>query len=408
MAHSLNVSSLVSKQLVQSVHAKGNFINTVNKSYSKDFTQKQYVPGQTVTINIAPQATITSGRVGVPQDMQYRSTSATLGQYNGIFELTSIQKGYDIDDWRKFGDTIAGRLIREIEKTGMEFARDNVAQSVGDPGTQPGSLRTWSEARAKITKALGPMRSPHAAADPLAMVALTDALKGAKNPGDEISNQYLRGRMTRAAGLNFYESANIARHTAGSTSNTTPLTVGASSTAATTLSIDGLSAATATVKKGQRFTIGVLGTSTAVLAVDPETKQSLSYLREFVVTADATGSSSAITALAISPTIYGPTSGSLQNVSQLPPNDAEIVFDTISGAVRDCNLVYDTDAFTLVSVPLPAADGDVHTFSDFEGIQFRIGMGAWDAINGRQYMRVDAVWAWAMLQQDHACIVYGA
>jgi hypothetical protein len=62
MAHNLNASSLVSKQLVQSLHAKGNLINTVNKSYSKDFTQKKYTPGQTVTIDIAPQATITSGR----------------------------------------------------------------------------------------------------------------------------------------------------------------------------------------------------------------------------------------------------------------------------------------------------------------------------------------------------------
>ncbi len=408
MAHNLNVSSLVSKQLVQSLHAKGNFINTVNKSYSKDFTQKKYTPGQTVTIDIAPQATITSGRIGVPQDMKHRSTSVTLSQYNGIFELTSIQKGYDVGEWRKFGDTIAGRLIREMEKTGFEHARDTVAQSVGDPGTQPGALRTWGEARAKITKALGPMRAPHAAADPLAMVALTDSLKNCKNPGEEISNQYLRGRMTKAAGLNFYESESIARHTAGTTSNTTPLTVGTTATGATTLSIDGLSAATATVTKGQKFTLGVLGTSTAVLAVDPETKQTLSYLREFTVTANKTGSGSAITDLPISPAIYGPTDGSLQNVSQLPPNDAEVIFKTISGATRDCNLVYDADAFTLVSVPLPAAEGDVHTFSDYEGIQMRIGMGAYDAINDRQYMRVDAVWAWGTLNQDHAVIVYGA
>src|SRR5574341_1580231 len=253
MAHSVNVSSLVSKQIVQSLHAKGNLINTVNKAYSKDFTQKQYTPGQTVTIDIAPQATITSGRVGVPQDMQHRSTSVTLGQYNGIFELTSIQKGYDIPQWRKFGDTIAMRMIREMEKTGFENARDTVALSVGDPGSQPGSLRTWAEGRAKITKALGPMRNYHAAADPLAMVALTDALKGATNPGDTISNQYLKGRMKTAAALNFYESESIARHTAGSATNSTPLTNGAVSTGASTIAIDGLSAATATVKKGQKF-----------------------------------------------------------------------------------------------------------------------------------------------------------
>jgi hypothetical protein len=402
MAHSVNVSSLVSKQIVQSLHAKGTLINTVDKSYSKDFTQKKYTSGQTVTIDIAPQATITSGRVGVPQDMQHRSTSVTLGQYNGLYELTSIQKGYDIPQWRKFGDTIAGRLIREMEKTGFEHARDTLPLSVGDPGSQPGSLRTWAEGRAKITKALGPKRNYHAAADPLAMVALTDALKGATNPGEAISNQYLKGQMKTAAGLNFYESESIARHTAGTASNSTPVTNGASTTGATTLSIDGLSAATATITKGTRFTIA------DVYAVDPETKQTLSYLREFVVTADKTGSGSAITDLPISPTIYGPTSGSLQNVSALPANDKAIVMKSVSSAVRDCNLIYDADALTLVSVPLPAADGDVHTFADYEGIQLRIGMGPWDPINDRQYMRVDAVWAWGTINPDHAVIVYGA
>lgn len=402
MAHTFNVSSLVSKQLVQSLHAKGNLINSVNKSYSKDFTQKKYTPGQTVTIDIEPQYTISSGRVGVPQDLKHTSTSATLGQYNGIFELTSIQKGYDIDGWRKYVDGIAGRVIREMEKTGFELLRDSATLSVGDPGSQPGSLRTWSEGRAKITKALGPNRNYHAAADPLAMVALTDALKGAANPGEAIANQYLRGRMKEAAGLNFYESQSIARHTAGSCTNSTPLTNGAVSTGAATIAIDGLSASTATITKGTKFTIA------DVYAVDPETKQTLSYLKEFTVTADATGSGSAIASLAISPTIYGPTSGTLQNVSALPANDKTITLKTVNSEVRDANAIYDTDALTLVSVPLPAAEGEYHTFADYEGIQLRIGMGDWDAINDRQYMRVDAVWAWAMLRPDHACLVYGA
>lgn len=402
MAHTFNVSSLVSKQLVQSLHAKGNLINSVNKSYSKDFTQKKYTPGQTVTIDIEPQYTLSSGRVGVPQDLKHTSTSVTLGQYNGIFELTSIQKGYDIDGWRKYVDGIAGRILREMEVTGFQLARDYVPQSVGSPGSQPGSLRTWGEARAKITKALGPNRNYNAAVDPYAMVALTDSLKGAANPGDEISNQYLRGRMSKAAGLNFYESPSIARHTSGSQTNSTPLTNGAVSTGASTIAIDGLTTSTATVTKGTKFTIA------DVYAVDPETKVALPYLREFTVTADATGSGSAIASLAISPTIYGPTSGTLQNVNALPANDKAITFKTTASEVRDANLVYDMDSMTLVSVPLPAAEGDYHTFSDYEGIQLRVGMGDWDAVNDRQYMRIDAVWGWAMLRPDHACLVYGA
>lgn len=401
MAHTFNVSSLVSKQIVQSLHAKGNLINTVNKGYSKDFTQKKYVSGQTVTIDIDPQYTITSGRVATVQDLKHRNTSVTLSQYNGAFELTSIQKGYDIHEWRKYGDGIALRLIREMEKTGFEAMRDKVEHYVGDPGSQPGSLRTWAEGRAKITKSLGPMRDYHAAADPLAMVSLTDALKGAPNPAEAISNQFLRGRMKRAAGLNFYESESIARHTAGTGDNTTPLTNGAVTTGSATIAIDGLDS-TDTLTVGTRFTIA------DVYDVDPETKTRLSYLKEFVVRTAATASSGAIASLAISPTIYGPTSGSLQNVNALPADDKAITLIVEDEEVRDCNVIYDPDSFTLVSVPLPAAEGDVHSFSSYEGIQIRVGMGAWDAINDTQIMRVDAVWAWGALRPEHACIVYGA
>lgn len=401
MAHTFNVSSLVSKQIVQSLHAKGNLINTVNKAYSKDFTQKKYVSGQTVTIDIDPQFSISSGRVATVQDLKHTSTSVTLGQYNGAFELTSIQKGYDIHEWRKYADGIALRLIREMEKTGFEQARDTFTHYVGDPGSQPGSLRTWAEGRAKLTKSLAPMRPYHAAADPLAMVALTDALKGATNPGEEISNQFLRGRMKRAAGLNFYESESIARHTAGTGDNTTPLTNGAVTTGSSTIAIDGLGA-TETITKGTRFTIA------NVYDVDPETKQALSYLKEFVVTANATASSGAIASLAISPTIYFATGDGRNNVSVLPVDNAAITLSVEDEEVRDCNLIYDADALTLVSVPLPAAEGDVHKFADYEGIQIRVGMGAWDATNDTQIMRVDAVWAWGTLRGDHGCVVYGA
>jgi len=374
----------------------------VNKAYSKDFTQKQYTPGQTVTIDIAPQMTISSGRVASLQDAKHRSVSATLAQYNGAYEITSIQKGYDIQQWRSYADTIADRLLREMEVTGFQPFRDKFPLSTGTPGTEPGSLRTWSQARAKITNQLGPDRDFHAAASPLAMVALTDSLKGAVNPGDAISNQYLRGRMKNAAGLNFYESQSVARHTAGTCTNSTPLTNGAVSTGASTIAIDGLSASTATITKGTKFTIA------DVYAVDPETKQSLGYLQEFNVETTATGSGSAIASLEISPTIYGPTSGSLQNVSALPANDKAITLSVVNSGTSSCNVVYDRDAITLISVPLPAAEGDVHKFSNYDGIQIRVGMGAWDAINDTQIMRVDAVWAWAPLQLGHASLVYGA
>jgi len=400
MSNTFNPSSLVSKQMVQSLHARGMLINTVNKAYSKDFTQKKYVPGQTVTIDIEHQPTITSGRVANVQDVTNRTTSVTLGQYNGAFELTSIEKGYDIDGWRKYADGIAMRLLREMETTGFTQAQKTCGNSVGNPGVEPGSLRTWAEGQAKIVDALGPDRKYYAAASPSAMVSLTDSLKNATNPTNTISNQYATAKMKSAMNMDFYQSTSTNRHTAGTGDNTTPIMNGASQTGST-ISLTGLTT-TDTVTVGTKFTIA------DVYAVDPETKQALPYLKQHTVTATTTASSGNIAALPISPEIFG-TSSTFQNVSVGNANSAAIVFLTEDEESAQGNLIYDKDALTLVSVPLPAAVGpSVHTFANYQGIQLRTGIGAWSATDDTQVLRIDAVWAWGTLRPDHMCIVQGA
>ena len=402
MANSFNVSSLVSKQMVQSLHARGKLINSVNTSYSKDFTQKKYTPGQTVTIDIEHQPTITSGRTASVQDIENITTSVTLGQFNGAYELTSMEKGYDVADWRKYSDKIAMRLVRKMETEGFITADQYCGNSVGAAnGSDVDELKTWAQGRSKITDALAPDRNYFAAAAPLSMVELTDSLKGVYAPDKTISNQYLTGRMKSAAGMNFYESVSTRRMTAGTQDNTTPVTNGAAQSGST-LIIDGCDNG-ATITKGTKFTL------TAVYAVDPETKVALSYLKQFTVTADSTADGSGnIAALPISPTIY-PTTSSHQNVDALPGDGATLTLLQVSSAKSQSNLIYDRDAMTLVSVPLPKAVGaNVHQYSNYNGINIRTGVGAWDATNDTQILRIDAVWAWGVLRPDHMCIVQGA
>ena len=122
MANSFNVSSLVSKQLVQSLNAQGKLIHTVNQSYSKDFTQKKYTPGTTVSMDIMHQPTVTSGRVANVQDVENRTTSVTIAQWNSAESFTSIEKGYSMDnekDVKRYANDMAARLVRQIELDGF-------------------------------------------------------------------------------------------------------------------------------------------------------------------------------------------------------------------------------------------------------------------------------------------------
>lgn len=200
--------------------------------------------------------------------------------------------------------------------------------------------------------------------------------------------------------MNFYESTSTYRHTAGTGDNTTPVTNGANQSGST-LSINGLTG-TDTLTAGTKFTIA------NVNAVDPETKTDLGYLKQFSVTATTAAVGGAIAALPISPTIYRSTSPH-QNISADIANGATITLVTEDEESAQSNLIYDKDALTLVSVPLPKAAGpNVHSFAQYNGINLRTGIGSWDAINDEQILRVDAVWAWGILRPDHMCVVQGA
>lgn len=402
MSNTFNVSTLVSKQLVQSLHARGKLINSVNKAYSRDFTQKKYTSGETVTINIAHQPNVVSGRVANVQDVVDRTTTVTLGQYNSAESFTSIEKGYSMDnptDVRRYADAMALRIVREMEVTGFTHMAKYTGNNVGTPGVDAGALRTWGEARAKIADAVAPDRDYYAAVNPMGMVALTDSLKGATNPGSAISNQYLSGKMKRAAGMLFYESNSIYRQTAGTTTDFALAVTTTSVAGATSIVCD--SAGTGTITAGTKFTVA------SVYAVDPETKATLSYLKQFTVINTETIAGNAVT-LDVGEPIYGSDSPH-QNVSAYPTAAGVVTIVTSGSAstIDAMNVVYDKDAYSLVSVPLPAAKGNYHSFASHEGIQLRVGVGAWDGTNDTQLLRVDAVWGWATLRADHACVVWG-
>lgn len=414
MANAFNVSSLVSKGVVAPLSAEGKLVNTCGTDYKDDFIQKNYTPGVTLTIDKGPQFTVTSGRVATAQDITHDLTTVTVVQYNEAISVNSIEKSYkmnDEDSMMKLGRDMGRRMLREVERIGFQTISLAVGNSVGSPGAEPGSLRLFGRAAAFMDDQLAPDADRYCALSPLGQVELIDSLKNAPNPGTEIGNQYLRGSMKKAMNLNFYQSPSVYRATLGSATNSTPLTNGATANGAATLAMDGLSATTATIKKGTKFTLGVLGTSTAVYAVDPETKVVLPYLKQFTVTADAVGVSSAIASLAISPPIYDSTD-TRQNVSQLPPDNCEITMSlgsVVSGNTYAQNVVYQKDAVQLVALPLRAAmKKDTHSFANYNGVPIRVGFGAWDALQDTEILRIDAAFAWVVTRPEHCGIVHGA
>lgn len=411
MSNQFNVSDLVSRGTKQALSGESMLIMTVDKSYKADFVQKKYISGQTITIDIEPQATITEGRVGVPQDYLPKSVSATLGQYNGVFNVNSINKQFDMDGEAgvvKFGRTIGRRLIREIERTGFLHAAKQFTGAVGSPGSSPGSFRTWAEARAKIDDQLAEGKI-YGACSPSDMVALADSLKNATNPENEITKLFRKGKVYDMAGIELYQCNSTYRHTAGTADNTTPLVDGAPAEGATTLHIDGTTNGDI-VNVATKFTVGTIGSADAVYAVDPETKENLPYLYVFSAAATTAASSgSGDVDITVSEAMYGPGS-SRQNMSQLPTDGGTIVFHTEDAEQAQMNMVYAPDALSLISVP-PAKDssgGLKEVFIEMYGVTVRMAIHPRDAINDFEALRCDAIWTWISPRPNHGQIVWGA
>jgi hypothetical protein len=228
------------------------------------------------------------------------------------------------------------------------------------------------------------------------MRSAVNARAGLFQSSEDIKKQYKNGYMGIADGMTYLENNLLPSHTNGNdvTGAAIDDTI---ATAAATIHIDGITTGTGTLKKGQVFTIA------DCYAVHPITKVQMSHLQQFVVTADVTASGTSDADVAISPTIYGPTSGALQNVSRLPLNDDAIVFFGAASSVISQSLAFHKDAFRFVSVPLmKPADAHMCAQESVDGLTVRVWQAS-DILTDKMILRLDVLYGFATVRPEWAC-----
>ncbi len=191
--------------------------------------------------------------------------------------------------------------------------------------------------------------------DGWSLVDNTTALSAAD---EEVIRARRKGMIHRdAGGAMLYRTSHVRSHTVGQYAGT-PLVDGASQdvTYATykasgqTLSTDGWSSGSSTLKKGDVFTIA------GVFAVHPNTKDAQTHLQQFVVKADISDTSGSKD-ISIEPAII--TSGPYQTVDAAPADDAAITVMGTAGATYKQNLSFHKNAFLFVPVPIKVPDSAV-------------------------------------------------
>lgn len=391
--NSLLTTSLVTKEALRILKGNLNFTKHMNRDYEDKFGARPMKFGETISVRKRPKYLGRDSITASAENSVDGFVALTVNKVAGVdIEFTSSELTLSVEDFAdRYVKSAMNVIANKVESTIIKEATWATANTAGAIGTVPASNAVYSRANAIINAnggSQGDMRT--IMLDPFAMDKAAQLSLTIFNPQQEISEQYRTGLVSRAFNMNWYIANNMASHTVGTYSGT-PKVDGGSQTGSTLLT-DGWGVGSA-LKKGDVITID------GVYAVNPNTKESLSVLKEFVVTEDcvAVGSPSTAMSISISPAIV--TTGAHKNVSAGPADTADINVFGASGATTTYGLAFDRDAFTFVSVRLDLPAGLPASASAIErdpetGIYLRT-VNYYDGVNDLNKMRFDVLYGFA-------------
>jgi hypothetical protein len=376
----------------------------VNRAYDDSFAVEGAKIGSTLRIRLPDRALVTDGAALQVQDDNEQFTTLTVSNQKHIgVNFTSAELTMQLDD---FADRVLKPRISQLASSvdaDVANAYKSIYQTVGTPGTTPGTSAVLLAGHQKLNESAVPQNMRYATVNPAGNAGLVEGLKGLFNPTDVISKQFKSGMM--GTGVLGYDEINmsqsIAQHTTGSRSATASLAVnGAVSTqGATTLAIDG-DAGSATFAVGDVFTIA------GVFSVNPQTRQSTGSLQQFTVTALATASSGAWASVSVSPAMYTPVNA-LATISAFPANDAVVTVVGTASTAYPQNLIYQKDAITFATADLLLPQGvDMASRQVHNGISLRV-VRQYDINNDRMPCRIDVLYGYSAIRPAAAVRLWG-
>ena len=379
---------ILDNELVMARLAYRDFESEFNKSVNG------YKVGSTVTVRRPTDFTVRSGATASTQDVTEGSTSITVDRQRGIdFKFTSSDLTLKIEDLAE--RAIKPAMVQLANQIDVDLASlySSVPNWVGTPGQTVNSFSDFAVAPQRMTELGVPydMRSAvMSPADTWGMIGSQTALY----MQNVASGAYREGQLGKIGGVDTYESNNVATHTVGVATGT-PLVNGGSQgttwdatkdTGTQTLVTDGwTNSTTGILKAGDVFTIA------GVFAVNPVTKATLPFLRQFVVTADAnSGASTGPATITISPPII--TSGAFKTCSAAPADNAAITVVGTGGTGYRQNLVFHKNAFALATVPMIRPPGAVDVGREtYKGLSVRV-IPYYDGTNDESNWRLDMLY----------------
>ncbi len=402
MANTILTPTAVTREALRVLHNNLVLVKTINRQYDSSFAVGGAKIGSSLKIRKPNEFTVRTGATLNAQDVSETSETLTIGTQKGIdVNFSSAELTLDLDDFsERILKPAMARLASEIDAVVFTDFKNNVANLVGTPGTTPATALIALQNGAKMDDFAAPRDDQrYLTVNPAAQATMVDALKGLFQQSSAISEQYRRGMMGTALGFDWSMSQNVPVHTVGAIGDNTIDINDTPVEGDTTMDVDGASVAAPTVKQGDVFTIA------GVNAVNPETKQDLGFVKQFVVTADATGAANAITGMAFSPSLQA--SGANQNISALPSDGDRLTFVGTSSTAYPINMGYHRDAMAVSFADLEMPRGvDFAAREVMDGISMRV-VRQYDVVNDKFPTRIDVYFGQKVIRPELACKLIG-
>ncbi|WP_323012901.1 P22 phage major capsid protein family protein [Devosia sp.] len=394
MANTTLTASIIAAEAITILDNELVMAKQVFRGYENEFDKKinGYTVGEEISIRKPTDFTVRTNATMAVQDVTEGKTTIKVDQRRGVdFEFTSQDLTLKIGDLsERVIKPAMVQLANSIDTYLMGLYRD-VYNWVGTPGQVINSYADFALAPERMDEYAVPSErsSVLSPQDHWGLLGSQTALY----MSDVAKGAYRKGSLGEIGGVDTFMSQNVPTHIVGVATGT-PLVNGANQdttyaltkdTGTQTLVTKGwTNSVTGILKAGDVFTIG------GVYAVNPVTKATLPFLKQFVVVADAnSGASTGPATLTIAPAMIA--SGAFKNVSAGPADNAPITVMGTGGTGYRQNLAFHRNAFALVAVPMVSPPGAVDVArKSYKGLNVRV-IPVYDGTNDKSAWRLDVL-----------------
>ena len=399
MANSILTIDMITRKALEILENNLVITRNVNRQYDDSFAVEGAKIGSTLRIRLPDRALVTDGAALQVQDDNEQFTTLTVASQKHVgVNFTSAELTMQLDD---FAERVLKPRISQLASSidaDVANAYKTIGNTVGTPGTTPGTSLVLLQAQQKLNENAAVMSPRYATVNPAANAGLVEGMKGLFNPTDTISKQFKNGMM--GTGVLGFDEVNMSQSIKQHTTGTRAATGNTTGAAVTT---EGSSTLTLTVGSGELIAVGDVFTIADVYSVNPQTRESTGSLFQFVALASSTVTTTATVTVAA---MYS-ASHALATMLTLPATAKAVVFVGTASTQYPQNLVYHKDAITFATADLLLPQGvDMAARAVHNGISLRV-VRQYDINNDRMPCRIDVLYGFSTIRPQMACRIWG-